>query len=161
MLLVSAKAAYAHCPLCTVGAAAAAGGAAYLGVSTLVIAIFIGAFAVSIGWWIANALKRQFFPFQKPALILFSFLTTVLPLAPLLSETKALYLPWIGAYGQTYALNVFYVGALVGGVITSITPWLSKKISSLRGGKLVPFQGILLTLGLLVIVAVMMQVLFS
>ena len=36
----------AHCPLCTAGAAVAVGGAAWLGVSKIIIGLFIGAFAV-------------------------------------------------------------------------------------------------------------------
>ena len=39
----------AHCPLCTVGAGAAAAGAIWLGVSKVVVALFIGGFAMSMG----------------------------------------------------------------------------------------------------------------
>ena len=50
----------AHCPLCTAGAAIAAGGAIYLGVSVIVVGLFIGAFAVSTGWWVAKIIKKQY-----------------------------------------------------------------------------------------------------
>ncbi|HIH05341.1 TPA: hypothetical protein HA228_03940 [Candidatus Woesearchaeota archaeon] len=158
-LLAMMQAVSAHCPLCTVGAAAAAGGAAYFGVGKGAIGVFIGAFAVSMGWWIGNMLKRQYIPYQKPALILLSVITTVLPLAPLLSETRALYIPWIGAYGKTYALNAYYAGALLGGAITCMTPWMSRKMSSWRGNRTLPYQGIVLTLALLVGAGAIMQLL--
>jgi hypothetical protein len=157
-LLLSTQIVKAHCPLCTIGAATAAGGAAYLGVSNTVIGIFIGAFAVSIGWWFARIIKKQFVPYQKPAIIILSFLTTVIPMMPLLSDIHGLYIPWIGAYGSTLAIDLFIVGALLGGFITSITPWLSKKITALRNGKMIPYQGILLTVCLLLISGVIIQI---
>ena len=91
--LLFIKSVYAHCPLCTAGAAVAAGGAAWLGISKAAIGIFIGAFAVSTGWWASNLL----------------------------------------------------------------TPWLSKKITELRNGKMLPYQGIMLTFALLVILSVAVE----
>ena len=41
----------AHFPLCTIGAGAAAGAAVWLGVSKVVVALFIGGFAMSMGMW--------------------------------------------------------------------------------------------------------------
>ena len=81
--LLLMQSAYAHCPLCTAGAAFAAGGAAWIGISKAAIGIFIGAFAVSTGWWASNLLKKKYIPFQKPLLILFSFAATIIPLIPL------------------------------------------------------------------------------
>lgn len=157
MLLLGTQLARAHCPLCTIGAAAAAGGAAYLGVNSMVIGLFIGAFAISIGWWVANLIKKQFFRFQKIAIIIFSFITTVIPIMPLLSDYHGLYIPWIGQYGSTFAVDFFLIGALIGGIIMSITPWLSKKITVWRNGKIIPYQGIILTLLLLIIIGGIIQ----
>jgi len=39
----------------------------------------------------------------------------------------------------------------------SITPWLSSRITKIRDGKMVPYQGIALTLLLLVVVGVILQ----
>ncbi|MBI2207930.1 hypothetical protein HYU50_00375 [Candidatus Woesearchaeota archaeon] len=157
LFLALMQSAYAHCPLCTIGAAAAAGGAAWLGVSKIVIGVFIGAFAVSIGWWISNLIKKQYIPFQKPLIILFSFLTTVFPLLGLevMRSNYPLLVSFFGDYGsllnRTYILNLFLVGSILGGLIVSITPWFSIKITKLRDGKMLPYQGILLTFLLLVI----------
>jgi len=162
LFLFSINFARAHCPLCTVGAAVAAGGAAYLGVDSIVIGLFIGAFAVSMGWWIGNLIKKKIIPFQKTGLIVLSFLTTVIPLRPLLSEIGSIPIYWFGSYGslfnRTYIFDAFLLGSIIGGFIVCTTPWLSKKISENRG-KMIPYQGIILTLSLLVLVGIIMQVL--
>src|SRR3989344_8592817 len=155
--LALVKNAYAHCPLCTVGAAAAAGGAAWLGVSKIVIGVFIGAFAVSIGWWVSNLIKKGYVPFQGPLIILFSFATTVFPLLSLevMQSNYPLLITLAGDYGfllnRTYILNLFFIGSVIGGLLVSITPWLSGRITMIRDGKKVPYQGILLTFALLII----------
>jgi hypothetical protein len=153
--------ALAHCPLCTVGAAAAAGGAMYLGVNTIVVGLFIGAFAVSTGWWISRALKKEYFSGQKWALIVLSFLLTIIPIMPLIPGITPLYISMMGDYGsllnRTYLLNNFLLGSLVGGTIVSSTPWMSSKLTNLRKGKMLPFQRVILTLALLVVVGVIIQ----
>ena len=155
------KEVHAHCPLCTIGAAAAAGGAAYLGVNNLVIGLFIGAFAVSIGWWFSNLIKKKFIPFQRTAIILLSFLTTILPMLPLMEGIKPLYINITGDYGsllnRTYIFNTFLVGSIIGGIIVTLTPWLSSKLTTLRKGKMLPYQGTLLTLTLLITIGIIIQ----
>ncbi len=152
----------AHCPLCTMGAAAAAGGALWLGVNAIVIGLFIGAFAVSTGWWVSNMLKKQYIPRQQPILIIISFLLTILPIVPVITENNImpLYISWFGDYGslfnRTYLLNSFLFGSIVGGSIVSITPWISRGITTKRGRTL-PFQGVMLTLILLMVTAVTLQ----
>lgn len=155
--LLSVQTARAHCPLCTVGAVAAAGGAAVLGVNNAAIGVFIGAFAVSMGWWFGKAIKKRFIPYQKFALIVLSFVTTVLPIRPILSNIQPLYISWLGSYGTTLAIDIFLMGSLLGGIIVSITPSISKSITVLRKGKIVPFQGVILTLGLLLGVGTIVQ----
>ncbi|MBI2650860.1 hypothetical protein HYX01_00105 [Candidatus Woesearchaeota archaeon] len=162
-LLFFTEIVHAHCPLCTVGAMAAAGGAAWLGVNKAVIGIFIGAFAVSTGWWIANLLKKKYIPFQKPFLIILSFATIVIPILPMpvMESNYPLYLSFAGDYGsllnRTYVINLFFAGSILGSIIVCITPWLSKKISEIGNGKLIPFQGILLTFILLIIAGISLQ----
>lgn len=156
------KSVQAHCPLCTVGAAAAAGGALWLGVNLIVVALFIGAFAVSTGWWISRLIKKQCWKYQKTALIIASFLLTIIPLMPLFPGITPFYLSWGGEYGslfnRTYLLNTFLIGSILGGAIVSSTPFLSQKITKVRG-KMVPFQGVILTLFLLMIAGIGLQVL--
>ncbi len=157
-VLMLPKYVMAHCPLCTVGAAAVAGGAAYLGVSSIVIGIFIGAFAVAIGWWVARVIKRRFIPYQRSVIIAFSFIATILPMMPFFSASFPLYLAWLGEYGSVFMINMFLIGSFIGGFIVSVTPWVSKKMTFVRNGKMIPFQGIMLTLGLLIIVGSIIQI---
>ncbi len=149
----------AHCPLCTIGAGAAAAGAVWLGVSKAVVALFIGAFGMSMGMWFARVLnkKGKYIPFQYGIVVIGVFLLTVIPLIPIIKVIGPLYLSFIGDYGKTYAFNYSIGSVLLGGVITFISPALSKKIKEKRNGKGIPFQGILLTFLLLGIAALIIQ----
>jgi hypothetical protein len=146
----------AHCPLCTIGAGAAAGAAVWLGVSKVVVALFIGAFAMSMGMWFSRIVKKRYVPFQKTLIIVLVFLTTVLPLLPLFNAVGPLYLPFIGEYGRTFAFNYSLLTSLLGGGIVFVSPNLSRKIREKRG-RSIPFQGIILTLAFLIIVGVIIQ----
>lgn len=154
--LLAPKLVSAHCPLCTIGAAAAAGGAAYVGVSNFVVGIFIGAFAVSMGWWIARMLSKKYVRYQRELLIISSFLLTIIPIIPIMNQNFPVYLSIMGEYGsllnRTYILNLFLAGSVAGGAIVCVSPWISRKITDARG-KTVPFQGTVLTLVALTIVA--------
>lgn len=162
LFLVQVHSTLAHCPLCTMGVAAAAGGAAYLGIDKAIIALFVGAFAVSTGWWVGKKIKKKIVLFQTAAIVIISFLLTVLPLLPLLERIYPLYISLAGGYGtllnRTYVLNLSVITSLLGGVVVGITPWLSRKISTLRQGKIFPFQGVILTIGLLLIIGALLQV---
>ena len=147
----------AHCPLCTIGAGAAAGAAVWLGVSKVVVALFIGGFAISIGMWFSKIIKKKYIPFQKTIVVIVVFLTTILPLMPIFSAIGPLYISFVGEYGLTYALNYSLVSSLFGGLIVFSTPFLSKNISKLRGGKIIPYQGVMLTLSLLIILGIFIQ----
>lgn len=151
----------AHCPLCTIGAGAAAAGAVWLGVSKVVVALFIGAFAMSMGMWFARWAdkKKRIIPFQYSLVIILVFVLTVWPLIPIVKAIGPLYLSFIGEYGKTYAINYSLGSSLLGGLIVFITPALSKRIIKLRKGKILPFQGITLTLGLLIIAGLIIQIL--
>ncbi len=150
----------AHCPLCTIGAAAAAGGAAYFGVNQMVIGLFTGAFAVSVGWWISRLIKKRYIPFQRTAIILVSFATTILPLMPLMTEIRPWFLSLFGSYGsifnRTYVINLFLSGSVLGSIVTCFTPGLSDKITKIRN-KTLPFQGTALTLILLILIGIVIQ----
>jgi len=49
------------------------------------------------------------------------------------------------------------VGSVLGGLIICITPLMSSKITKMRNGKLIPYQGIMLTIGLLVVIGTIIQ----
>ncbi len=160
-LLFAVQSARAHCPLCTAAIAGAAGGAALLGVGNAVIGLFVGAFAVSTGWWAARAIDRKFIPFQEHALVAASFLLTVLPIAALLPSVQAVNVFWFGDYGSlfnaTYVLDRFLAAALLGGLIVAVAPALSAKLAEMRGGRRVQYQGVLLTLSLLALAGFALQ----
>ncbi len=163
-LLLFVSLAQAHCPLCTAGVAVAAGGALWLGMDLLVISLLVGALAVSTGWWLSKYIKKQYVRQQRAAIVLLSFALTTLPLLslPIFNGITPLYISWFGSYGslfnRTYLLNTFLLGSIMGGTIVCLTPWLSKKISQLRNGKMIPFQGVGLTLLLLLLTSVLLQV---
>ncbi|HIH41081.1 TPA: hypothetical protein HA239_01565 [Candidatus Woesearchaeota archaeon] len=151
----------AHCPLCTIGAAAAAGGAAWLGVNQGVIGLFIGAFAVSMGWWFSNLIKRQYVKYQRAVLILLSYITTVLPMLNIMEAPLPVFVFIAGNYGsllnRTYVINLFLLGSLIGAAIVSVTPYLSRKITEARK-KTIPFQGMIMTFVLLILSGLIINV---
>ena len=161
-ILIGIRFAEAHCPLCVVGAATVAGGAVWLGVNEMIIGVFIGAFAVSVGWWISRMIKKKYIPFQKTLIILISFATTIFPILFLFKGFYPLYISIIGEYGsllnRTYLINLFLIGSVVGGLIVSLTPMISKKISSFREGKIIPYQGTALTLTLLIFMSAIIYI---
>jgi len=149
----------AHCPLCTIGAGVAAAGAVWLGVSKVVVALFIGAFAMSMGMWFSKVAgkKGNYIPFQPLLIITGIFVFTVWPLMPLFEAIGPVYLSFIGEYGRTYAFNYSLISALFGGLIVFVSPHLSKKITKIRNGRIIPFQGIVLTLLILIITGGIVQ----
>ncbi|MBI2542265.1 hypothetical protein HYV80_06155 [Candidatus Woesearchaeota archaeon] len=161
ILPIMPQTALAHCPLCTVGAAFVAGGAAVFGVHRMVIGIFIGAFAASMGMWFGRAINKRFIPFQKTAVVLASYFLTVLPIWPLLKDAHPLLLNSAGDYGsllnRTYLVDYFLIGSVIGSLIVVISPFLSEKITSVRKGRHIPFQGIALTFLMLIIIGVILQ----
>lgn len=152
----------AHCPLCTIGAGAAAVGAAYLGVSGFIIGLFIGAASLALGLWTSKLIKKKYIPLQDMIIALVAFLSITIPILPLIQSYSSVYISWAGDYGsllnRTYLINLFLLGSIFGAFILSITPILSKKLSKIRSGKLIPFQGVLITFLILAIVALVAEV---
>lgn len=161
LLLLFTGTATAHCPLCTAGAGIAATGAAYLGVDLPVIGLFLGAFAVSTGWWVANRLEQEYIPHQTAVIVIASFLLTILPIAPVIGKQYAHHIGIMGGYGtllnRTYTINLSLLTAAVGGGIVAIGPRLSQGLTALRDEQL-PFQGIVLTFSTLVLMGIVLQV---
>jgi len=160
----------AHCPLCTIGAGAAAAGAVYLGVSPAIVAIFIGAFAMSVAMWTSTWLKNKFehkkyLLLKSPLVIAAVFLSTIIPIIPMLVVFKGFNLFLYGSYGSvlnnSYMLNISWITSLFGALIVFISPPLNKKIKSKREKQDIPFQGILLTLVLLLIISGILQLLLT
>ncbi len=151
----------AHCPLCTAGAGALAVGAAYIGVSTYVVGILIGAFALALSLWIVKLVKKKYIKHQKPILAALVFLSTILPLMPMMRHYTSVNIYWFGEYGamfnRTYMFNRFLIGVIIGTLIMFVSPYLSRELSKLRNGKIIPYQGIAITFVLLFITSLIMQ----
>lgn len=152
--------AFAHCPLCTAGAGLAAIGAKWLGVETASIGVFIGAFAAAIGFWFSRIIKRRF-PFQDIILGILSLVLTIWPIAPMMPGYWSYYLYQGGEYGtilnRTYIFSQFITGSIIGAVIMFISPYISKKIAQARGNKLIPYQGMIISFGLLFALALFFE----
>ena len=158
LIIFLSKSVMAHCPLCVVGAGAAGAAAMWLGVSKVVVTLFLGAFAMSMGMWFARIIKKKYIPLQNFLIVALIFFTTVLPLMPLFKALGPLYFSFIGDYGTTYVFNYSLAGSFFGGLIVLSTPSISKAITKKRNYKTFPFQGTLLTLALLIIVGILIQI---
>lgn len=158
VLILIPKVSLAHCPLCTAGAGALAVLAAYLGVSSIVVGLLIGAFALALSLWIAGSIKKEYIHFQKPILSVVIFLSTVIPIMPLVKDYGPLYVPFMGEYGTTYTLNLYILGVIIGTLIMYFAPFISRFVTKIRQ-KQIPFQGISITIALLVITSVVIQLL--
>jgi len=158
LIIFLSKNVMAHCPLCVVGAGAAGAAAMWLGVNKVVVALFLGAFAMSMGMWFARIIKKKYIPLQNFLIVALIFFTTVLPLMPLFKALGPLYFSFIGDYGTTYVFNYSLAGSFFGGLIVLSTPSISKAITKKRNNKILPFQGTLLTLALLIIVGILIQI---
>lgn len=152
------KVALAHCPLCTVGAGALAVLAASLGVSSIVVGVLIGAFSLALGLWLSRMVKKEYVQFQKQILTLLIFLGTVIPIMPFIEHYAPLYVPFIGIYGTTYTINLYLFGVVIGALIMFVAPYISVFITKIRS-KQIPFQGITITIFLLIVVSVIVQLL--
>ena len=156
----------AHCPLCTMGAAAAAGGALWLGVNEIIVALFLGGFAMSMGIWSSKIIKKKYFSYQNILIITIVFASTFLPILPLITSEHNVYPIYISIFGnygslfnRTYMIYKTLFSGLFGAFLILSSPPLSRQITKLRKGKIIPFQGVALTLLLLIITGGIIQIL--
>ena len=161
LALVIPKTASAHCPLCVAGAGALAVLATSLGVSSVVVGILIGAFALALGLWLAPFVKKQYIPHQKQILTLVIFLGTIIPIMPFIKDYGPLYISLGGEYGtpwhNTYPVDLFLVGTAVGAVLMLVAPSVSNLLTRWLKRRM-PYQGIVITLFLLMGASVIAQI---
>lgn len=161
--LIFPATALAHCPLCTAGAGLVALGAYWFGVKAIVIGIAIGAFAAAMGLWFGHLPKRQYIPHQAKIIAVVVWFFTIFPIRMLFADYYSWYLNWGGGYGsvfnRTYAINLFLVGAALGTIILLAAPSISQLCSRLRGGRKIPFQGMLAALFMVIAAMVIVQIL--
>lgn len=152
---------YAHCPLCVGGAGAAAGIAAVFGVTYGAIGVFIGAFSVAMALWVPRFIRKKYFPYQDKIVAALVYTTTLIPLLSPFQDYTSVYVDMGGEYGtitnQTHLIDLFIVGAIVGTAIVLVAPYISRQITAWRAGRLLRFQGLLITFTLLTVAAVGVQ----
>ncbi len=154
----SAAVVHAHCPLCTAAIGVGILGARAFGLSDSIVGLFVGAFAVSTGIWFSRKLGKKV-PLQTPLLIGGSWLLTIIPLQALSRDMFYLPIFWLGQSGgllnQAYFPSFFLAGGLVGALVSLFALQMHEWMKRKHGRVLVPFQGIWLTLGLLVITSLL------
>ncbi len=153
---------YAHCPLCATWAWIAGGIAVWLWVSPAVVALFIGAFAMTIWLWMANILKTKYFGYQDLVVVVFFYIITVVSTIPFVGDhIYPLYISMAGDYGSllnnTYALNLSWIAAVVWGIIVLASSRINKKLKKLTNWRFIPFQRIIITMSLLILVGIGIQ----
>ena len=161
LALVFSKTASAHCPLCVAGAGALAVLATSLGVSSVVVGILIGAFALALGLWLAPLVKKQYIRYQRQILTLVIFLGTIIPIMPFIKDYGPLYISLGGEYGtpwhNTYTIDLFLFGVAVGTILMLVAPSISNLLTKLFKRR-IPYQGIAVTFSLLIIASVIAQI---
>ena len=161
LVLIIPKTASAHCPLCVAGAGALAVLATSLGVSSVVVGILIGAFALALGLWLAPLVKKQYISRQRQILTLIIFLGTIIPIMPFIKDYGPLYISLGGEYGtpwhNTYTVDLFLFGTAVGAILMLVAPSVSNLLTGWLKRR-VPYQGIIITFILLVIASVIAQI---
>lgn len=165
LLLLTLPSIHAHCPLCTAAVGAAAVSAKYYGLDSSIIGLLVGAFGIATGLWVGLALKKEYFRFQLPLIILLSFFLTVIPLMSMDNDTVYLPLLFAGESGsllnKVYWINKLFFGSIVGGLVTLIAYSMHVFIKKLKGRVLFPFQGVIITITLLSISSLCLYILFG
>ena len=148
----------AHCPLCTAGAGVLAVVAAYFGLSSMIIGVLIGAFALALSLWLNKWPRKQFIRYQRFLVGLVIFLGTVVPIMPLVVDYGPLYLPFWGEYGRTFAVNLYLAGLPFGMLAVYLAPSLSRFLTRVRNGNILSYQGVMITFILLVLISILIQI---
>lgn len=165
MLVALAPLVSAHCPLCTAAVGAAAVSAKYYGLDISIIGLLIGAFGISTGLWVGLKIRKQYFKFQLLAIVLGSFLLTVMPLLYLSNDYVYLPLLLFGQAGSflnsVYWINKVLLGSIIGGLVTLFAYYLHVYIKKINGKVLFPFQGVALTLTFLFVSGLSMYFIFG
>ena len=145
----------AHCPLCTGAVVAGAMGAKYLGLDIIILGIFVGAFAISTGLWIARKLKN-YFKYQNILIIISMFLFTIIPALVFVKD-----MTYINLFSKVYFVNKLLLGSIIGSIITLFAYYLHNYIKLKHGKVLFPYQGVILTVLLLIIASIPVYFIFK
>ncbi len=152
LFLSSIKTSYGMCPLCTAGAAIGLSLARYYGLSDLIVGLWLGALAVSTGLWIAKITKKRLgrkMPLQTPIIFSLAVAATVIPF-----YYAGFFNGMPGMSDTLFGINKLFLGIIVGGIITYAGAPMSNLVKKIRGAAF-PFQGIFITLGLMMLASIL------
>lgn len=147
----------AHCPLCTGAIVAAAGTATYFGVDASIVGLFVGAFGVSTGLWIGRKIRKRI-PFQLSLIVLLSFVSTILPLFFMAGEQ---FMFPVGFLDRVFFFDKMIFGSFLGGIFVWPSFLIHEWIKKVRGRVFFPYQGIAITVGVLLMQAVVLFFVFG
>ena len=152
-LLLFAKPAFAHCPLCVAGAGAGLSLSRVIGIDDSITGIWMGAFLGAMSFWINNSIKRSFFPFQRLVIYLAIFVSTVISFYRfgLINEHNGLILN----------LPKLTFGIIVGGVLFYVMDFFNSYLKTKKGKVLFPYQSIVISLGSIFLMSVGMYILLN
>ncbi len=159
----SSTPAFAHCPLCVGAVGMAVASAKVFGVDLSIVGLLAGALAISSGLWVARLIKTEYFRYQLPSILILSYALTVIPSVLLVGIQENIYIPVnlfgdVGSmFNKIYWIDKLLFGSLFGVGIALLAFKLHLKIKELYGKVLFPFQGVLLTVGVLVAASLAFQ----
>ena len=155
LLFAAAIPVHAHCPLCTAAVGVAAVSAKYMGLDVSIVGLFVGAFGISTGIWLGKKIRKEYIKFQLPVIAILSYLLTVIPLRFISSDNIYIPLLLFGEPGsilnKIYWIDKLIFGTIIGGILTFIGYWIHNYIKKVKGKVLFPYQGIIITLSLLLL----------
>ncbi len=139
-LTLLSTSALAHCPLCTAAVGTGLIAARSFGLDDSLVGLWVGAFIVSTAFWADRVIKKRWNRssfLQSSVLLAASFLLTIIPLY---TTGTILFSPSI--------IDNFLAGSLLGLALTLLSFRLNR---SLRTGRQLPFQPIILVIMILTI----------
>ena len=145
----------AHCPLCTGAVVAGAIGAKYLGLDITILGIFVGAFAVSLGLWISRKIKN-YFKYQSTLILTSSFFLTIAPSLAFIKD-----MTYISLLSKVFFVNKLLIGSIIGALVTLLAYKIHNHIKLKHGKVLFPYQGIVLTVLLLILSSIPVYFIFK
>lgn len=145
--------AYAHCPLCVAGAGVGLSLSRYLGIDDSITGIWMAAFLGAMSLWLTNSLKKKYVPLQSTVIYVATFVLTIISFYRfgLVNEHNGLLLN----------LPKLIFGMLVGGIIFYLVDIISGFIKRKRGSVLFPYQGVVFSLGSMILTSAAIFILIN
>lgn len=155
-LMAFPPAVFAHCPLCVAGAAAGITLSRWIGVDDSITGLWMAALLGAISFWsysvLVRKIKRPDWTILKPTLYLAIFAST------LWSFYK---FNLVVRMEKMYGLDKLTFGIIVGGVAFYLIDTINDMIMKIHGRSLFPYQRIVFSLGIILILSVIDYILIG